>query len=567
MITNRPRLLIPDLLYPKAKVRVRGRVLAEAVTFAFATGGSLGDVLGQTRVGASDFSPNCFARDLFLEDFVRDFMRVEIDGKERDLNAGYLTRVLTHPPPSPEVVEFRHEILRELETPKWRRAAESAWQRLDLLRGHFESPGFSQRVHPIHRRLEILRLIKGAFEGLADDLEGCRSPLGRIREFATSVRRSDGWRDLCQLLDYEENLATVEMSVRVGYDGQLRGFEIVRAQENRANPLHQSPWGRLYSHLVALLRGYRFREREILGRLVEHVFEGVQEAVLLGFQLLGDLEFYLAGLGLRDRAQGAGLQMCLPSFLDLAETTKTRFERLFNPFLLGEERPPVPCDLGADVDALVVVTGPNSGGKTRLLQGVGLAQLLAQAGTFVPARCAEVAWTNGLFVSLIQEASADQREGRLGTELIRIRRMFEQLSCNSLVILDELCSGTNPSEGEEIFELVVELVAKLEPQAFITTHFLQFAERLEAEAPVPGMCFLQVQLDERLRPTYQFIPGVAKTSLAKQTAERLGVTREALLELVDEKLRKRSDDPRADSITGASTAPESPPTEPRDQLD
>jgi DNA mismatch repair protein MutS2 len=252
------------------------------------------------------------------------------------------------------------------------------------------------------------------------------------------------------------------------------------------------------------------------------------------------LEFYLAGLGLRDRAHRAGLDMCLPSFLPTGRApASTRFERLFNPFLLGEERPPVPCDLSADVNALVVVTGPNSGGKTRLLQGIGLAQLLAQAGTFVPARQAELAWTNGLFVSLIQEASADQREGRLGTELIRIRRMFEQLSCNSLVILDELCSGTNPSEGEEIFELVVELVAKLEPQAFITTHFLQFAGRLEQEAPVAGMRFLQVHLDERLRPTYQFVPGVAQTSLAKQTAERLGVTREALLELVEEKLKER----------------------------
>jgi len=539
MNPDRPRLAIPDLLYPEAKVRVRGRVLADAVTFAFATGGPLGDVLGRTRVGATDFGPGCFERDLFLQDFVASFRKVQIGGKERELNAGYLTRVLTHPPALPEIVAFRHQILCELAQPEWRHAVESAWQRLDMLRSHFESPGFSHRVHPIHRRIEILRLIKGVFEGLADDLDGCESPLTRVHEFAASVRRSDGWGDLCQLLDYEDNLATVEMSVRVGYDGQLRGFEIVRAHENRSNPLHQSPWGRLFSHLVALLRGYRFREREILGRLVEHVFEGIQDAVLLGFQLLGDLEFYLAALGLRDRVRDAGLEMCLPTFLDSGDSvTHTSYERLFNPFLLGEPRPPVPCDLTADVNALVVVTGPNSGGKTRLLQGVGLAQLLAQVGSFVPARRATLAWTKGLFVSLIQEASADQREGRLGTELIRIRRMFEQLSCNSLVILDELCSGTNPSEGEEIFELVVELVAKLAPQAFITTHFLQFAARLELEAPVSQMRFLQVQLDDRLRPTFQFVPGVAKTSLAKQTAERLGVTREALLELVEEKLKQ-----------------------------
>ena len=57
----------------------------------------------------------------------------------------------------------------------------------------------------------------------------------------------------------------------------------------------------------------------------------------------------------------------------------------------------------------------------------------------------------GLVVSLIQETKADQAEGRLGMELVRIRELFEQLPPGAMVILDELCSGTNPSEGEEIF--------------------------------------------------------------------------------------------------------------------
>src|SRR5258706_15372187 len=126
---------------------------------------------------------------------------------------------------------------------------------------------------------------------------------------------------------------------------------------------------------------------------------------------------------------------------------------------------------------MVNIAGPNSCGKPRLLQALGLAQLLAQAGCYVPATRARLPLRHGLFVSLSQEPSAEAREGRLGTELIRIRSMFEQLSPDSLVILDELCSGTNPSEGEEIFELVVGLLAELEPQAFITTHFLQFAKR------------------------------------------------------------------------------------------
>jgi DNA mismatch repair protein MutS2 len=221
----------------------------------------------------------------------------------------------------------------------------------------------------------------------------------------------------------------------------------------------------------------------------------------------------------------------------------SRFEALYNPLLLLEERAPRPTDLTLGGSALLLVTGPNSGGKTRLLQALGLAQLLAQAGFFVPAKHAELALRHGLFVSVVEEAAADAREGRLGTELLRIRRLFEKLDWGSLVIVDELCSGTNPSEAEEIFRLVVDLLAEIEPQTVVTTHFLHFAAALETERPVPRLEFLQVELDESQTPTFGFVPGVATTSLARRTAERLGVTREALRELVDRSKRDRPHPP------------------------
>jgi DNA mismatch repair protein MutS2 len=178
------------------------------------------------------------------------------------------------------------------------------------------------------------------------------------------------------------------------------------------------------------------------------------------------------------------------------------------------------------------VTGPNSGGKTRLLQAIGLTQMLAQVGFFVPAARARVRRVPGVFCSLVQEEAFDQAEGRLGAELLRIRQLFERARPGSLVILDELCSGTNPSEGEQIFMLVIELLRELGPETFVTTHFLGFAERLQADAERLGLSFLQVELDDADHPTYGFVPGVATTSLAAQAAARLGVTREELLALV-----------------------------------
>jgi DNA mismatch repair protein MutS2 len=212
-------------------------------------------------------------------------------------------------------------------------------------------------------------------------------------------------------------------------------------------------------------------------------------------------------------------------------------EGLWNPLLLASGVAPVPCDLRLDRhDACVLVTGPNSGGKTRLLQSVGLSQVLAQVGLFVPARARGVMLGSSLVVSLIQETRVDQAEGRLGMELLRIRELFESLPPGAMVILDELCSGTNPSEGEEIFELVIRMLTRLRPQTFITTHFLAFATRLQAAAEIEELRFLQVELDPNHLPTYQFSPGVAQTSLAGKAAARLGVTGDQLLALIERNL-------------------------------
>jgi DNA mismatch repair protein MutS2 len=382
--------------------------------------------------------------------------------------------------------------------------------------------------------MDILRAAKAAFDCMADGFSEARSGLASLRNLGNAIRESPGYQHLADLLDYEANLATVDVRVRLGFDGHLRGFKIVRAEENESNPFYIPPLARFWSRLRMLFRGYRMRERELLGRLVYGVFDGIEKSLHALFQIQADLEVYLASLGFCRLAEDRGLSVCLASF----EGTSTKLDNLFNPFLLFEESPPVPCGVVAQPGDIVVITGPNSGGKTRLLQALGLCQMLGQAGLFAPAERAQLSFSEGLFVSLIHGSSADAREGRLGTELLRIRRLFENLSVGSLVLLDELCSGTNPSEGEEIFELVVALLAEVEPQAFISTHFLQFAARLEHETSTNGLQFLQVDLDGDLEPTYHFVPGVATTSLAHRTAERLGVTRDALLELVRERQRE-----------------------------
>ncbi len=533
---------VPDLLYPEPQPRLEARALRQALTFAFATGGTaevFNKIWEKASFGPSDFSSECFARELFLSDFVARCLTITVGGQKYVPERAHLTRVLAHPPRDPQVSQFRQQILAELsEHPE--RAVELGRlaAKIRLLVQKLEAPDRGKRYDAIGRRIDILRSVRELLDELDGAFEHSRSGLSRIAAFAAEQKRQPAYETLVNLLEHENDRATIELRVKVGYDGELRSFQIVRTSENQENPFYRSRFGRFLSKLTLWIQGYGFREGELLGRLMNAAFDSVQECVMRLFQLLVDMEFYLASLSLWSLAERSGLKMCLPD-LQTEAGARTELEALFNPFLLLEEHAPKTAHVSADERALVVITGPNSGGKTRLLQALGLTQLLGQAGSFVPAARASLPLRHGLFVSLSHEASSDSREGRLGTELLRIRHMFEQLSFGSLVILDELCSGTNPSEGEDIFELVVSLLAELEPQAFITTHFLQFASRLEKERPVPRLEFLQVELDAQQTPTYGFVPGVATTSLAERTAERLGVTREALRELV-ERARQRS---------------------------
>lgn len=534
---DREPVLVPDLLHPTPIRRIDAESAKLAITLAFASGvsgGALSEILDGARIAPSTWEPASYAADLFLHQFVALSLKIRVDGQDRvPVSAKHLVKVLAHPPADVAVIHHRRAILRELcDAPKLRVAIEHLYSKLCSLRSVLEGATGTGKWDVNRRQLDILLLVKEVIDGAADDFTTARSGLSRLCAFGRRIRDSEPYRSLADLLRYDERLATMSLKVRVGADGRIRGLEVLSIQEDERNPFVSSPWRRWLAKLELFVRGFKFGDGEVMARLIDAVFEGIKEEMVPLAQLIGDLEVYLGALGFRDAARDAGLPVCLPALVAVDEPKTLR--GLFNPLLLAHGVRPVPCDLDVDRhDTTVLVTGPNSGGKTRLLQSLGLAQVLAQSGLFVPARAASLGLATGLVVSLIEETRADQSEGRLGTELLRIRDLFERLPPSAMVILDELCSGTNPSEGEEIFELVVSMLSKLAPQAFITTHFLAFAGRLERERAIDALRFLQVELGAGDRPTYQFIPGVARTSLASHAAARLGVTREQLLSLVE----------------------------------
>ncbi len=439
-------------------------------------------LLDGAKVAPSTWEPGTFADDLFLTQFVALCLKIRINGHEPVFATKHLVNILAHPPSDRAVVLHRRAVLSELTTSAaLREGLEHLYITLCRFRGLLEGATSTGKWDANRRQLDILQLVKEIVDCMATRFSSAESGLSSLTKLGLGMQSSEPYRSLADLLRYDERLAMLKLEVRVGADGRIRGFEVLSIEEDDANPFVMSPWRRWFGKLELFLRGFRFSDGEVMARLIDAVFEGLQDDLVPLVQLLGDCEFYLGALGFHDR----------------------------------------------------------------------LAQLMAQSGLFVPARSGAVALAPGLVVSLIEETKADQAEGRLGTELLRIRQLFERLPPGAMVILDELCSGTNPSEGEEIFELVVRMLTRLAPQAFITTHFLTFASRLERERTIEDLRFLQVELGHEQQATYQFVPGVAQTSLAGHAAARLGVTRDQLMSLIDRNTAQAKVQAKAQIATGA----------------
>lgn len=535
-----------DLVHHTPLVTIDVELLRSAVRFAFESGdagGLLGKAVDEAPVAESRWDPEVFGGSLFLRELLASSFTIRIDRTTYEPSQRYLATMLSHPPLERRDVDTRQGVLRELVGDDALRSALSkVYVALRELRGLLDerpmSPG-----ETIRRKVEVLGALKSFLDHADEGLASATSALSRLHTFAHEVRESEAYTRLSQLLDFDRNMAVNEVRIVLGSDGKIRDFRLMAASENRENPLVLSPWKRVWSRLVAWLRGYQYTESEVLLRVIDDVFRELEDVILPCFELIGHVELYLSALGFRDRVEKAGLEVCLPEIEDAPIDPEVRggfaLEGLFNPLLLLQDIVPVPCTIETSGhDALLLVTGPNSGGKTRMLQAVALSQLLGQSGLFVPAKRAKLTHAPTMFVSLVEGAPADQREGRLGTELVRVRQCFEQLEPGSMVILDELCSGTNPSEGIAIFEMVISLLPRLRPQVLVTTHFLDAARELEEEKKVERLEFLQVELDEDEKPTYQFVPGVAPTSLAHAVASRLGVTREELEALVERQEKK-----------------------------